>query len=100
MPQLEPEQYAEFARILAELEPVVDKVYASGQNFVRDQIERNKTYGERTLVSAKQMDWLKKIHDEFVGTAEPGGPKELQGSDFAGRGDPRSDRDMDDDIPF
>lgn len=99
MPQLSPEDYASFNLMLSELEPVVDSVYASGQSFVRDQIERNKQYGERTLVSVKQMDWLKKIHEEFVGTADHSEPKGVDGQRGDDR-DPRSDRDMDVDIPF
>jgi hypothetical protein len=100
MPQLEPEQYAEFSLMLSELEPVVGSVYASGQSFVRDQIERNKQYGERTLVSVKQMDWLRKIHEEFVGSSEQQEPKGIDGQRGDVPGDNTAGGSLDDDIPF
>lgn len=99
MPQLDPEQYAQFSLMLSELEPVADQVYENGRNFIRDQIERNKQYGERTLVSPKQFSWLKSLHDEHVGSSEQQEPKGIDGKRGDDR-DPRSDWDMDDDIPF
>lgn len=29
--------------------------------------EKNKLYGARVFVSPKQFDWLKRLHEEFVG---------------------------------
>lgn len=95
MPALDEKDYAEFNRILEELGPEVDNMQATPQSFVRDMIEKNGLYGERVFVSPKQFDWLKKLHEEFVGDTahEKSAPE-------ADNRDPRSDRDMDDDIPF
>ena len=93
MPALDAKDYAEFARILEELGLEVDNMKETPRNFAADMIEKNKLYGEREFVSPKQFDWLKKLHEEFVGNIAFD-----KSSD--NRDDPRSDRDMDDDIPF
>jgi hypothetical protein len=87
MPALDDKSYAEFNRILQELEPEVDNMKETPQSFVRDMLEKNKLYGERVFVSPKQFEWLKKLHEEYVGDTDH-------------HEDPRSDEDMDDDIPF
>lgn len=95
MPALDDKDYAEFSRILEELEPELGSLTGQAVTFVPDMIEKNKLYGERVFVSPKQFDWLKKLHEEFVGDTahEKSAPE-------ADNRDPRSDRDMDDDIPF
>lgn len=90
MPQLDEKQYAKFSRMLAELEPEIDAMKEAPANFVRDQIERNKEYGESMFVSPKQFAWMERLHEEFVGDTEHAQPKGVDGK--------RSD--MDDDIPF
>lgn len=91
MPQLEPAQYSKFSQMLSELEPVLSSMKEAPRNFVTDQIERNRQYGERTLVSTKQFAWLERLHEEFIGDTDHGQERD---------DDPRSDRDMNDDIPF
>lgn len=92
MPALNDKDYAEFNRIVEELTPETDNMKETPQSFVRDMAEKNKLYGERVFVSPKQFDWLKKLHEEFVGDTA----HEKSSDDR----DPRSDEDMDDDIPF
>lgn len=92
MPALDEKDYSEFSRILEELGPEVDNMNDTPKSFVKDMIEKNGLYGERVFVSPKQFDWLKKLHEEFVG-------------DTAFDRDPEADgrhppKDMDDDIPF
>lgn len=89
MPALNEIDYAKFNQMLEELAPEVDGMKDTPRNFLSDMIEKNKLYGERVFVSVKQFDWIKKLHEEFVGD-----------TDHQASGDPRSDRDMDDDIPF
>lgn len=67
MPQLEPKDYADFARMLEELTPEVDSMKETPQSFMRDMIEKNGLYGERVFVSPKQLNWIKKLHEEYVG---------------------------------
>lgn len=93
MPQLSEKDYAEFNRILEELAPEVENLNGASQSFTRDMIEKNGLYGERVFVSPKQFDWLKRLHEEFVGDTAH---EKSTGDDR----DPRSDKDMDDDIPF
>ncbi len=94
MPQLEAKEYARVALIIDELAPLAeeDGLYEAANGFVLDQAERKKQYGERMFVSAKQIAWLEKLHDEFVGTAETKEPKGVDSQ--------MNDHDMDDDIPF
>lgn len=70
MPQLDEKDYAEFSRILEELTPEINNMKETPAGFVRDQITRNNQYGERTLVSPKQFNWLKQLHEEFVGDTQ------------------------------
>ncbi len=93
MPQLSETDYSEFNRILQELSPEVDDMKEPSQGFVKDMIEKNGLYGERVFVSGKQFDWLKSLHEQFVGDTA----HEKSGGDDR---DPRSDKEMDDDIPF
>jgi len=92
MPQLDSKGYSKFNQILSELEPILGTLKEVPRNFVSDQIERNKQYGERVLVSPKQMAWLERLHEEFIGDTD-----HQQDTDDR---DPRSDQDMNDDIPF
>ena len=98
MPQLEAEEFARVASVINELAPLAEEgaLYEAANGFVNDQVERKKEYGERMFISPKQIAWLDKLHDEFVGTAEPQEPKGIDGR----RDDPRSDEDMDDSIKF
>jgi hypothetical protein len=63
--------------MIDELAPVAaeGKLYGAANGFVNDQVERKKQYGERMFVSPKQVAWLERLHEEFVGTAEPAEPK-------------------------
>ena len=88
MPQLEPAEYSRISLVIDELADVVDDLKESARNFVSDQIERKKQYGERMFLSPKQINWLDSLHNEYVGTAEQPGPKGVD----EGNGDPR-DRD-------
>lgn len=93
MPALDPEAYAEFSRMVDELEPEIDNMKDVPRGFMADMVEKKKLYGERMFVSPKQKDWVEKLHGEFVGdTATKANTRDDR--------DPRSDRDMDDDIPF
>lgn len=92
MPALNEKDYSEFNRIVSELEPEIDNMKETPQSFVADMVEKNSLYGERVFVSPKQFDWLKKLHEEFVGNTA----HEKSGDNR----DPRSDKDMDGDIPF
>ncbi len=116
MPQLDPKEYAQYNLMLAELEPVIEQLYSSAQNFVSDQIERNHQYKERTLVSPKQLKWLTDLHREFVGTGEAPEPEGIdeqmdarapsftRAAHAAKASGPRKvtrkNSDIDDDIPF
>lgn len=92
MPQLSERDYAEFNRIVEELTPEVDNMNDTPKSFVRDMIQKNSLYGERVFVSPKQFDWLKKLHEEFVGDTA-----HAKSTDDAP--DPNDPR-FDDDIPF
>lgn len=70
MPALDDKDYAEFNRILEELAPEIDNMNSTPQSFVKDMVEKNTLYGERVFVSPKQLDWLKKLHEEFVGDTQ------------------------------
>lgn len=90
MPALNETDYAKFAQMLDELSPEVDRMKETPRNFMRDMLEKNKQYGERVFVSVKQLDWIKKLHEEYIG-------------DTAHESDDDNDpanRDMSDDIPF
>lgn len=93
MPALGESDYAKFNQLLEELESEVPNMKETPRNFMSDMIEKNKLYGERVFVSPKQLDWIKKLHEEYVGDSAH---EKSNGDDR----DPRSDRDMDDDIPF
>lgn len=93
MPQLNEQDYAEFSRILEELGPEVENLNDASRSFAKDMIEKNGLYGERVFVSPKQLVWLQKLHEEFVGNTAH---EKSTGDDR----DPRSDKDMNDDIPF
>lgn len=103
MPQLYPEEYSRVSLVIDELAPLAaeGKLYDAANGFVNDQVERKKQYGERMFISPKQIAWLDKLHEEFVGTAEPQEPK---GVDEEVKREPsratRRNSDMDDDIPF
>lgn len=90
MPALDEKAYAKFSLMLEELAPEVDGMKEVPQSFVKDMIDKHEQYGERMFVSPKQLQWLERLHEEFVGNTD-----HAQESN-----DPRSDRDMDDDIPF
>lgn len=90
MPALNAADYAEFNRMLEELAPEVKAMRDTPRNFMTDMIDKNGQYGERVFVSVKQFGWIKQLHEEYVGD-----------TDHATAGnDPRSNSDMDDDIPF
>lgn len=93
MPQLDASQYAAFAQILEDLKSHVEDMDEVPQNFVSDQIARNNEYGARTFVSPKQMAWLERLHEQFVGTTQHQQPKGIDGRS-------PDDDDINDDIPF
>lgn len=92
MPALYPAAYAEFNRMLEELEPEIPHMKSEkARNFLTDQVARNKQYGERVFVSPAQLNWVKALHSEHIGdTDHDPGPREIDGRD------PRSDEDMED----
>lgn len=96
MPALNEQDYAKFAQMLDELEPEVSRMNGSPFNFLSDMIAKNKQYGERVFVSPKQLEWIKKLHEEYVGNTDHGVSEDLTPEELATRGN----RDMDDDIPF
>lgn len=93
MPQLDATQYAKFVSILEDLKPHIEDMNEAPSNFVSDQIERNTQFGARTFVSDKQMAWLERLHEEFIGSEDhsTGGPD---------KGDPRFSGEADDEVPF
>lgn len=93
MPQLPPDEYAEISRMIDELQPEIGNFYAAANNFVRDQVERKKEYGERMFMSPKQVKWIKDLHAEYVGNTDTSTPQGVD-EQMSRRGD------MDDDIPF
>lgn len=96
MPALNETDYAKFAQMLDELQPEVARMNGSPFNFLTDMIGKNEQYGERVFVSAKQFDWIKKLHEEYIGdTVHEKSAKQLRAEERDDR-----DRDMDDDIPF
>lgn len=100
MPQLEPEEYAEFSRMVDELEPEVSKMKEVPQSFMTDMVDKKKQFGERMFVSPKQKAWVERLHNEFVGTAEPQGARALDEGDGPFGQIPKGDPRFDDDIPF
>ena len=100
MPQLDASEYARMALVIDELAPLAEegKLYEAANNFVNDQVERKKQYGERMFLSPKQIAWLERLHEENVGTAAP----EPKGVDQNIRRlhDDQGASDLDDDIPF
>jgi len=86
MPQLDEKQYAHMSRILDELEPEVNKLDQVPKGFVQDMLDKRGQYGERMFVSPKQLSWLERLHEEFVGDTD-------HAAEGDGR-DPRSDEDM------
>ncbi len=99
MPQLYPKEYDELKTMLTDLAAVVDQLKGNSQNFVRDQIDRHNKYGERMFVSPKQLDWLKNLHEEYVGTVQHVTPKEeREVGEEEGRGSLQDD--LSDEVPF
>lgn len=97
MPALNETDYAKFNQMLEELQPEVARMNGSPFNFLSDMITKNKQYGERVFVSPKQLDWIKKLHEEYIGdTDHTGSDADRDGAH------PRGDRGRDDDsdIPF
>lgn len=98
MPALDEADYAKFSQMLEELEPEVSRMNGSPFNFLTDMIDKNKQYGERMFVSPKQLDWIKKLHEEYIGDTDHGAERDAgNGSQSLGQ---NRDRGMDDDIPF
>lgn len=91
MPALNETDYAKFAQMLDELQPEIARMNGSPFNFLTDMIAKNKQYGERIFVSPKQLDWIKKLHEEYIGNTDHGVDESYGASKRT---------DMDDDIPF
>lgn len=87
---LSDDDYTELQAILQSLEPELPKLYSAAQGFVRDQIEREKQYGQDMRVSPKQFAWLRKLNDEFGSTVKVAKPMT----------DDEARDDLDDEIPF
>lgn len=79
MPSLYPAAYAEFNRMLEELAPEVPDMKGTRKDFLTDMIAKNKQYGEAVFVSPKQLNWVRSLHEEYVGNtdAEGDSPEEL-----------------------
>lgn len=89
MPELSAEGYAKVAAMLDDLKPHIDDIeWEPARNFVQDQIDRIAEYGPRMFMSEKQVNWLTRIHNEQIGTNEPG------------TGGSGVDLDIDDEVPF
>lgn len=98
MPALNEKDYAEFNRLLEELGPEVENMKETPRSFMSDMIAKNNEYGERVFVSPKQFDWIKKLHEEYIGDTDHGvGGGITKAHDLQGG---PGNRDMDDDIPF
>lgn len=93
MPALDAKDYAEFTRMLEELAPEVNSMKETPQSFMRDMIEKQNLYGERVFVSPKQLNWIKQLHEEYIGDT-------AHEKDTHDPGPGKRDSDMDDDIPF
>lgn len=60
-------QYTDEARdILAKLEDCIDELDFSSQNFVTDLSERFAQWGDRTLVSERQIQWLRDLEERYT----------------------------------
>ncbi len=70
MPALNEKDYAEFCRLIDELAPEVASMKETPQNFLTGMIDKRAQYGERMFVSPKQLAWIRKLHEEFVGDTE------------------------------
>lgn len=92
MGQLDAKDYAVFNQLIEELEPEIDNMKETPQSFVKDMVSKNKQYGERVFVSPKQLDWIKRLHEEYIGDTDHDVDPEADGR--------HPPRDMDDDIPF
>ena len=83
MPALNETDYARFNQMLEELEPEIPRMQDVPRNFLTDMTAKNREYGERVFVSPKQLDWIKRLHEEFVGDTDfdqdDGGPSEPEG---------------------
>lgn len=88
MPALNEKNYAEFSRMLEELSPEIDNMKETPRNFMTDMVVKNNQYGERMFVSPKQLEWVKKLHEEFVGDTDHDVVASVR------------NKEMDDDIPF
>ena len=62
---LSDKDYTELQSILQALQPNLNNVYQRGQDFIRDQIDREAKYGQDMFMSVKQFAWLRKLNDEF-----------------------------------
>jgi hypothetical protein len=98
--QLESKSYEELKTILTDLEAVVDQLKGNSKNFVTDQIDRHAKYGDRMFISSKQLDWLKNLHEEYVGTVLNAEGRARSGENEEERGERERDDDIDDEIPF
>lgn len=68
--------YRELCDMLVALKGEMDKgekscIRGRAVGFVRDQIEREHTYGQSIFVSPKQMKWLRELYAEATGEAQP-----------------------------
>lgn len=93
MPALNEQDYAKFSQMLEELEPEVENMKETPRNFMTDMIQKNREYSERVFVSPKQLSWIKKLHEEYIGDTDHA----QEDPEADGRHPPK---DMDDEIPF
>jgi len=70
MPALNEQDYARFHQMLEELADEVGGMKETPRNFLTDMIAKDKEYGERVFVSPKQLAWIQKLHEEFVGDTD------------------------------
>lgn len=99
MPELSESEYERVALMLSELAPEVDSMNETPANFVRDQIARHEKFGPSMFMSPKQLAWLERLHEEFVGTASHAKTSDLTDDVGPGSNDPRFNGEADD-IPF
>lgn len=97
MGQLSSAEYVQLKDLLTDFEGVVDQLKGNSKSFVEDQISRHAKYGDRMFISPKQMQWLRDLHSEYIGTVSHSTAKEER--ELGDEDDDRGD-DMDDEIPF
>lgn len=83
-------EYTELQSILQGLEPKIDQLGQSSQNFVRDQISREKRWRQDIFLSPRQWQWLRDLYTEHCPSGRVAQPMSEQ----------EAEPDIDDEITF